>query len=395
MDFLYQVKVNQLDRWETNRRFERQELTPEEISQTFDVLNQEVNSFLDKDGNCLMPKEIHGTIKLCWCGKVQQSHVISRPVLERIASPGNPPSRLEVLEQTAVVRDHIAQATKLHPNGKFGDKRPWQIGRIPPQKQSVSVASCRGFSCNPCDAKIFRVLEHQKVDFPHTTHVVTIHDEDKPQNNPTLDDQLFLISYRAITGSISELRGTIKAMEIGASPQKDPSERRRILQLERAIQLRKTSAVGLEPLKALMDYRVAKLHQVPMIHYLVPVKLPIPTAGCHVTLTPESAYYTETVYPEDGNKTQTWLILSCLEKDFFRIHQYMMGHAQWALQSNADEARANDLFVAIATKYNFGYFQPEGYQVFQENYPNHAEHIEETQVRLLIDTWHEFLFGTG
>lgn len=393
MDFLYQVKINQLDRWEASRQTERQQIAPEDIEPIFAIFNQEVNSYLDKDGNCLMPKENQGTIRLCWSDKVQMSHVISEPVLKRIASPTNPPGRLEVLEQSALVKNHIAQATKGHPKGMFGDKRPWQIGRVPPQKRNVSVASCRGFSCNPCDAKTFRNLESQKVEFPEPNGVAQIHDEGNHQNNPLLHDQLFLLSYRAVTASISELRGSTKAMEIAATPQKDPFEHRRLLQLERALELRRITATRLEPIKTLMDYRVAQIHQIPMVHYLVPITLPVPTTGCHVVMTPESTYYTETIYPEDGNGGQTWIILSCLEKDFFKIHQYMMEHAQWTIHSNNEAIRATNLFITVATQYHFGYFQPEGYQEFCKNYPDLAEYIEETQARLLVDTWHEFLYG--
>lgn len=392
MDFDHRSKLSQLNRYAAKELRSVRRLSGSEIEQRFERLAREDSLLRDKGGTCLMPVlNAEGALRNCGSAKTQRSHVIQHPLLNLVGSGASSPSQKEVCEQLHLDPRYLASFTSAGAGGRPGDKFVWEIGRVPPRCVRTASASTRGFSCNACDNDVFEKLEIEPMGFPVTSNFVRVDDLGTGPGDNLFHYQLFLLSYRAVVGSLSLFRGTIAALDSTVNSSGSVTPFRRQVQRFRAEKLSAIFTV-LNTVKKLMDHRVVGLKAIPMVHYLVPVKPAVFSTGCSVAPC-GSSFFSKFLYPVDAESRQCWLIMSCLQRDFSALEAQMNQELKMLVSANFGGPKSRHLFVEFVTGFEFAYFQPDGYKEFAEKYPHFSERIEEMQVCLLIDHWYDAIIA--
>ena len=368
------------------------------IASSMAFLARTTPGLLGLEGSCLIPRLSLDETGIAVCdGKVQRSHVIQKGFLSLVSTAGRVQGSAEVLQFGFDKYLYLVNFTK-EGHGGVGSKPLWEVGPIPPEKVSVARASAEGFSCNDCDARAFRPVEHGerflRGRLPVVRHVKDFgFDEAK---SDLFSYQLFLQSYRVLLGSVNRGLGLeeffMNAKRAGSG---DVGQSRRD---EDAFLHSNTLAAvfSLLEVKDLMDRRFLGLDVVPMRHHVLPVcsAVPVASAGFHpVWVGDKYSYVIRSVLPDPVDPSFSWYILSCLEQDFYYLKFPMFYSSAFALQSVGGGKSSVDLFMNLVSSDFYSWFSPESYASFKKDWPLAAGFLEESHWGRYIDRYHSIHCG--
>ena len=210
------------------------------------------------DPHCKIPIKVNSQGKLEYCDSsaTQACHSIQQRVLESISEDRKGiPTVLEISSkdpefwQSMVLKHDFA----------------WNIDRVPPKPIRPASASTRPFACNQHDSQTFAKAEKRSLDLPTTREPREIFTSDC-QGTEVLEEQLFLLAYRAILLD-HDITGSLKNSLEMPVQESNPTRRtvRTRMNQERA---RPVTAIyeALVDEKTRYDYRLLKAQPLELTH---------------------------------------------------------------------------------------------------------------------------------
>lgn len=340
---------------------------------------------------CQIPRRDGNRNAVVDCGhSTANCHAIQDKVLKRIAN-GKPP---RVLDFNDIHTPRLARECQ-GPKGKLWHKLPWNIERMPPQLVSPGLASARHFACNSCDKRTFQDIEDKPIGWPDWPETLIVDELQPDESQLTLSRQMFLLAYRCLLQSISQVQGLIAANDYTKT-----SDRRISAEYQEIINTRQsTNQALLEKLRGLKsryDRRLAGTATLPMTHHIVGVNPGFPLASTAFTGAHRWPMAT-TVYPElkkrgaQSNEWQHWLVVSAESAHGDELKSSVRAKVEAAYGTFKDVQSSMEWTVNHVTDTGSlsTYGRPKSYKVFCQNYPDAAQRIERHTPDMIVAEYHE------
>ena len=341
--------------------------------------------------DCLIPRNDGNGRAIVDCKrKTASSHAIQEKVLRRIATDRGGPKVLDFME---INTPKIAIECQ-GPNGEIGYRKPWDIERLPPTLVSTRQASARHFACNKCDSNTFAPIEDEVIAWPEWPACVAVDDFNLGQNPNHFSNQLFLLAYRCLLQRMSQIRGVITADGYAVNDSRISDGYRRILDV-RQHRNRQTLA-RLTHLKSKYDRRLTGIAALPMIHRVVPVEpaFPIastsfrPVSGQHIATT---VYPQPLESPDSPTEWRHWMILSAESGHKWLLDPtiaHKVNESQQTVRSTPNSVEWTINYLANEGDLST-YARPESYDLFCEQHPIAADHIEKRLANIVVINYYE------
>lgn len=343
---------------------------------------------------CQIPRRDGNGGAVVDCGRsTANCHAIQDKVLRRIAS-GKPPKVLDFMD---VHTPRIARDCQ-GPRGTLWHKLLWNIERMPPQPVSPGSASARHFACNSCDKRTFQDIEDNPIGWPEWPETLIVDDLKPDESQLTLSRQMFLLAYRCLLQSISQVQGLIAANDYTRT-----NDHRTSIGYQEIMKTRQpTNQAILEKMRGLKsryDGRLAGIATLPMTHHIVGVNPGFPLASAAFTGAHNLPLAT-TIYPElkmrgtQSTEWQHWLVVSAESAHADELKSSITAKVEAAYGTFRDVQSSMEWTVDHVTDTGSlsTYGRPKSYKLFCQNHPDAARRIERHTPDMIVAEYHERCF---
>lgn len=376
------------------------------ISEAMGFLQDDGALLYDVGGDCLMPVRDGAAFRVCSVQSDQYSHVISEPVLNRVASLVS--GELRVAQFIPYRPGDFANLTRgdSGPPGRVPD---WECGRQELFSVFIGKASTRGFSCGNCDGPVFRPLEH-----PSEFGGGPAFSLDAFQGRSCFVDpgagvgsdlflyQLSLLSYRAVLGGASWLRGCLRSVENAVAQREASMSGRRRREMLSRLDVVPQAMDPLLAFKSKLDPRFAVGSGPGMVHLVCEGFSGLPFASCGVEsmdrrfwLDGVCPFYTRTFYPDESGSGRGHLVLSCLEESWPSLERKMEQDASRAGFSLSGRGEGSSALVELCSRDPFFFCNPDKFHDFDRDHHRVANLLRESLWVNRIRDYHERIVSVG
>ena len=341
----------------------------------------------DLASSCKIPTGVDGSGQIIHCNSpaTQASHSIQRTLLVSISDPGLGADGLEA------ANSQVLEVFPMDPgywqNIALKHDRVWNIDRVPPKPQPPRSASTRPFACKDHDGKTFEKIEsNNPLKFPEERAILTF-SSSEPHGLEDLDEQLFLVAYRALLFDQDLLQALQRSLSL---PIQDQSATNRDVR----DQLHRNRLTNVDPVslavdhaKSAYDARLLGLRPLKLTHRLIPIQTAASTTITTIIMekTPSGniEHIALTLWPTDIRNREHWLILSYPE-DHVEWAPRMTDDIQASSVASQQSAQAKvDWLVRILKDSRNAYVNPSHYWSLPESA---RDSIEGNLVKYIIES---------
>ena len=337
--------------------------------------------------SCKIPIGVNEGGEIIYCGSpaTQASHGIQRPLLVSISDPEPGPDDREV------PNSEVLEIFPKHPEYwqriALRHEWSWNIERVSPHPKRARSAATRPFACNYDDNKTFESIEGgSRIQFPDQRTPLVFSSSDC-SGLERLEEQLFLIAYRAILFHQDVLISLQKSLSLPVQERNTArrSVRARLHRIRSNAVSPVASAVDLA--KSEYDARLVGVRPLRLSHYVIPLRTAVAATVSDILLEQTTGGAFEhvalTLIPTDVANREHWLILSYPEADCDWSPSVANRIQADALASQISETARIDWIVWLLRNSTNSYVKPSHYRELPESARIRAE---EMLVEVIIDS---------